>query len=358
MTLLILLVLCIGVPCLQAQTSVSEKRMKYVIEDTSQGLKIEYNGKITLSLDDRSIKAISDGGYLRIEKTTFGNSRELLINSRGNDLNYEYREGGRLKPYEPDGKAWFSDILPELVKTTPIAAEHRVERLFSKGGVKAVTGALPDLKGENVRAAFISYLLKKDIKEEDLTHIIQTVGSVIQSDVYRYDVFRMMFPAHSKSPALLLKAVGMLGSDVYRMDLIQPVVQSQILAGQQQQALQLINTVKSDVYKTDIAISLDFDKVSDKQLSVLLESLMTRINSDVYRKDLLMSVLQKNTGDENRLLILVNSTSNIKSDVYKADFLKDVCLTNPGEKVKARIREAAKSIKSSVYYGEVIRCLD
>lgn len=147
----ILFVICIGMSCLQAQTRASEKGMRYVIEDTKRGLKIEYNGKITLSSDDRSIKAISDGGFFRIEKITFGNSRELLIDSRGNSLSYLYKEGGWIKPFEPEGKAWFSDILPELVKTTPIAAEHRVERLLNKGGVKAVMEALPELKDENVR---------------------------------------------------------------------------------------------------------------------------------------------------------------------------------------------------------------
>ena len=279
-----------GMSCLQAQKSVSEKGMKYVIEDSGRGLKIEYNGKIKLSPDDRSIIAISDGGFFRIEKTTFGNSRELLIASRGSSLSYEYKESGRIIPFEPEGKAWFSDILPELVKTTPIASEHRVERLLKKGGVKAVMEALPELKDENVRTAFISSLLEKDIKEGDITRIIQTVGNVISSDHYRYNIFSQIFPTHSKSLANLLEAVGMLSSEHYIYNLIKPVVNSLILAEQHQEAFQLISIVKSDH--------------------------------------------------------------------YKADILKEVCDSNPGEKVKIKIRETAKSIKSSVFYGEVMKCLD
>ncbi len=42
---------------------------------------VKYDGVIRISNDDKSIKSISSGGYLKISVRTFGNSRELLINS-------------------------------------------------------------------------------------------------------------------------------------------------------------------------------------------------------------------------------------------------------------------------------------
>ena len=57
---------------------------------------IKHNGKITVTDDDRGIKSISPGGYLKISKKTFGNKRTLLIESNSNgELQYSYTEGRR-----------------------------------------------------------------------------------------------------------------------------------------------------------------------------------------------------------------------------------------------------------------------
>ncbi|MFD3003871.1 hypothetical protein ACFS7Z_26180 [Pontibacter toksunensis] len=330
----------------------------YVFSNSKQGLNVEYNGKIAFEPDERSIKAISDGGYLRIEKTTPANSRELLIKSTGNSLNYEYREDGIIKPYEPDGKAWLSEILPELIKTTSIAAESRVDQLYATGGISEVVKALPELEGDLVRAAYLKLLLDKKIKEEDISTIINVVGSQVQSDHYRFEIFKKLFPENTATSEDLFKAVEFIDSDHYKSQLIEPYVVSLLIAGQQQNASRLLRTVSSDHYKYHIIQGLGSRSLSADALKGVLKVAMAEIDSDHYKSELLESLLKSGNMNEERLLILIDNAQHVGSEHYKAGFLQAVCNTNPKEKVMDNLRVTAKSIQSPHFYGEVMRCLN
>lgn len=216
-----------------------------------QSLKVEYDGKITFGPDDRSIQSISDGGYLRIEKTTFGNSRELLINSSGNSLNYEYKEGGRIKPFEPDGRTWLADMLPEIFRSTTLAAESRVDRFYSQGGVRRVIQEVGEMKSDHVKAKYLELLLAKDANQNEINQILVTVGEQVKSDHYQYEIFRKNQETLFSNPvnqSQYLKTVQLIGSDHYKSLLLKEVVKRQPAKAQQQQVIDLIGTIGSDHY--------------------------------------------------------------------------------------------------------------
>src|SRR5580765_1158185 len=129
---------------LKAQTEVtnytsSNKTSRITINHNGfSNFNVEMRGKIELTDDDKDIKSISSDGYLEITKVTFGSRRSLVITPSENGIKREYYEGREKMDFEKEGRKWLSEILPELVRSTTIAAESRVNRFFKQGGAAAV----------------------------------------------------------------------------------------------------------------------------------------------------------------------------------------------------------------------------
>ena len=106
----------------------------YVNNDSFENFEVEYRGNIVVTPDDKDIQGISENGYIKIAKSSFGNKRRIYIyaDNRGN-LYKEYYEGKKKKDFNDSGKEWLADLLPELIQKTGISAEERVWRLMKKG---------------------------------------------------------------------------------------------------------------------------------------------------------------------------------------------------------------------------------
>ena len=107
---------------------------------------VETRGKIELSDDDKDIKSMSPDGYLEITKTVFGSKRTIVVSPQGNGLKREYYEGRTAVAFEPEGRKWLSEILPEILRSTTIGAESRVNRFYKQGGTKGVLDEITKLE--------------------------------------------------------------------------------------------------------------------------------------------------------------------------------------------------------------------
>src|SRR5690606_5695486 len=196
---------------------------KWSVNDGNQKSSLETNGKITVAEDEKSISSISPGGYLKIQRTTFGNSRSLFITSKNGSLDYEYKEGGRTKPFEPDGRVWLSEMLPELLNTSTIAADSRVDRLYGRGGTKAVLGILPQLKGDHVKSSYLAILMKKNLNKADVIAVIDAVSSNLDSDHIKLEEYKNIPASYFEDTDQLTKVVSNLDSDHFKAQLLKPI---------------------------------------------------------------------------------------------------------------------------------------
>ena len=163
------------------------------IKNSRQNFKIEYEGDITLSDDDKDITAISRNGYIEIRKTRFGKRRRLFIESEGGKLVHRYYVGSREVNYLPDGKNWLAEVLPEIVRSTIIAAESRVDRFYKKGGAKEVMYEVEAMDSDYVQAHYVKLLLKKRLSNSELVNVIRTIGDEIDSDYYLSQIRTTLF---------------------------------------------------------------------------------------------------------------------------------------------------------------------
>src|SRR5258706_15557028 len=169
------------------QTADSKATSRKTVWNHSNGMSsfnIEIRGKIELTDDDKDIKSMSPDGYLEINKTAFGSKRTLVITPQGNALKREYYEGRTAIPFEPEGRKWMNEILPELVRTTTIGAEARVNRFLKQGGVNAVLDEVNRLESDYVKAHYANALMALNIPVKDYAMIVSKVAGTIDSDYY------------------------------------------------------------------------------------------------------------------------------------------------------------------------------
>ncbi|WP_439184364.1 hypothetical protein [Carboxylicivirga taeanensis] len=107
---------------------------------------LKYEGIIDLSSDNKMITGISANGFVEINKTAFGNNRRLFIHAddRGT-MTYEYYVGKTETAFNPEGKKWLGEILPDIVKNSNMGVESRVRHLYQAKGMSGIVDVLEDL---------------------------------------------------------------------------------------------------------------------------------------------------------------------------------------------------------------------
>ncbi|MCG8579193.1 MAG: hypothetical protein MI866_04720 [Bacteroidales bacterium] len=107
---------------------------------------LKYKGVIELSEDNKMITGISANGFVEINKTAFGNNRRLFIHADDKGtITYEYYVGKTETAFNPEGKKWLGEVLPDIVKRSDLGVESRVRQLYNKKGLRAVLEVMEDL---------------------------------------------------------------------------------------------------------------------------------------------------------------------------------------------------------------------
>ncbi len=107
---------------------------------------LKYKGIIDLSDDNKMINGISANGFVEINKTAFGNNRRLFIHADDKGtITYEYFVGKTETAFNPEGKKWLGEILPDIVKRSDLGVESRVRNLYQTKGLRGVLDVLEDM---------------------------------------------------------------------------------------------------------------------------------------------------------------------------------------------------------------------
>src|SRR5688572_4257043 len=141
--------------------------------------------KIEITDDDKDIKSMSDDGYLEINKTVFGSRRTIVMESLGGGkIKKEYYESRTKMDWEPNGRAWLNEILPDIIRNTTIGAESRVNRFFKKGGTAAVLNEIELMDSDHSKSHYANLLMKQPVPVKDYSAIVNTLTEELDSDHY------------------------------------------------------------------------------------------------------------------------------------------------------------------------------
>jgi len=297
---------------------------------TSTGLtdfNIEYRGTIEVTDDDRDISYISDDGYLEISKTVFGSKRAIIIESLGGGrMKKEYYEGRSKQNWEPGGRQWLADILPDIVRTTTVGANSRVNRFYNKGGANAVINEIRSIKSDHVKAHYGKLLLDKSISNNELPSVITGLCNSINSDYYLANLLQTNIDkllVTREAGDAFFRGTQNISSDYYKSQVLKSALDKYASSPEQVKIiLESASTINSDYYLSTVLTSV-LNKAEVKEESLKdIARISGSINSAYYSSQVLSKMLDKHNISKSVVVKIVESAANVSSDYYKSTVLK------------------------------------
>jgi hypothetical protein len=160
------------------------------------------------------------------------------------------------KEYDPDGKNWLSDILPEILRSTTIGAESRVDRFYKKEGVTGVLSEIKKMDSDYVQSAYFKLLLKKYLTTQEIINTLGAITFTIESNHYLSILLRknqQLFLKNSETLDAYISAAKNVNSDHFLNQILKPAVSnSNISDTQLASLLKITSSINSDHYLCDI----------------------------------------------------------------------------------------------------------
>jgi beta-lactamase regulating signal transducer with metallopeptidase domain len=294
-------------------------------DDCSVDLRAE--GEIQFNADATDTQSISSGGYFEVNVREGDTLRQVRVTPSGNGLQYVLKINGQQQPFEGEAKAWFSNFLLSLERTTGFAADTRVPRLLAKGGPSAVLDEINNLQGDYVRGIYFRKLLDQpNLPAPIVVRIINQAGSQIGSD---YEMARVLMEVSRQyelpdetSRAAFLNAAGKLKSDYeHSRVLIELLKRPNISADNVRMALNSAAGIKSDYEKSRILLSLLEQKSFDQRNLDFYLKMVASINSDYEKSRDLLAPMQRYTLAADQINQIMDATAKINSDYEKSRLL-------------------------------------
>ena len=313
--------------------SISIENYKGKFKSTSisfGGLKsfnIEYRGDLEINDTDTDIIGISPGGFLEINKTTFGSKRSIVIEEKEGKLVKEYYEGRRMIDYVPDGEDWLADILPEIVRSTGIAAESRLESYYKKGGVDAVMNEIARLESSYVQSIYGQILLQKEeLSDAELSRSIKELAREMDSDYYKSELLSDVNERFLKNNNLTLaffEAASYIDSDYYSAEILTDALENvEFTDAIFTKVMEATDNIGSDYYQAEVLEeALEIPDLSDEALSQIIQS-TEGIGSDYYQAQVLSATMEKRGLSKKSFDRALEAIMNIDSDYYMAEVLE------------------------------------
>jgi F0F1-type ATP synthase delta subunit len=332
---------------------------------TSRGFdnfNVEYRGKIEITDDDKDIKSMSNDGYLEISKTVFGSKRSLVIESQGDGkLKKEYYEGRTPVNWDPNGKAWLAEILPEVVRTTTLCAESRVSRFFKQGGTSAVLNEMDKIESDYVRSHYANVLMKQPVQAKDYSAIINKLAEKTDSDHYMTEFLKNntdKFLQNKEAATALFSATRKMDSDHYKTVVIKQALNGQMTSLENVKIiLQAAGQMESDHYITEVLTSLlKQNNLTDGIVSEIINTTGS-IESDHYKTVVLTQAMEKSGLSATSYSRVVESVKTIESDHYITQVLGNLLETKLTDDVLNTLLTILPSIESDHYKTQVFTSL-
>ena len=333
---LILILLLLGGNALQAQrksTSVSVKDNGKTSISVNNGFgknfHVEFQGDIKLSEDDSDVIAISSGGYMEIKRSAFGSRRRIFIEPDGSGhLVKKYYVGGSQKGFAGEGQKWLAEILLDVVRTTTLGSEERVDRIYKKRGAYGVLKEVDFMDSDYVKSRYLKLLLKKNLNNPDMISVLNTIGSDMDSDYHKADILKNSFHQFSSTDTRLsafINAVSEIDSDHHKAEVLKKTIKDGNIDENQMKSMFIITKdIDSDNHKSSVLLAALGNYTLSENNVKLLASTSKSIDSDHHRAEVLKTAIYKANLPSGGLHTFLNALEGMSSDHHIDDVLSNM----------------------------------
>jgi len=142
--------------------------------DGANYMQLKYRGKITLNDDETAFQSISPGGYVRFRKNE---TRIIAEADLKGEINYELSDGSSTFPDDERAKPVIAAAIREMI-ARGFDAEPRMERVYRKGGTRALLTELKTLQSTPVGTMYARRLIQTDsLSANELTEVIDNISA-------------------------------------------------------------------------------------------------------------------------------------------------------------------------------------
>jgi hypothetical protein len=152
--------------------------------DASCEVEVVIEGDVRFNEDFTDFAAITPGGGVRISERGGGVDRLLEIRpGSGGALSYSWRVSGRELPFDVEARAWLRGFVPELLRTSGIAAEERVAWLVRTEGPEGLLREIPLMRSDRAQRLYLEAWLGAGPHDPpDVARALEVAGAQLKSD--------------------------------------------------------------------------------------------------------------------------------------------------------------------------------
>ncbi|HEV2705798.1 MAG TPA: hypothetical protein VGV59_07720 [Pyrinomonadaceae bacterium] len=274
-----------------------------VRRSSEDDVETDFNIKgVEFNEDYTDVVSISVGGYLDLRETRRGIRRKLSIESDASGrLVRTFAVQGETRPFEPEGRAWLTTVLRDMVESG-FDAKQRVARIYKQRGAEGVLNAARTLKGSYARSTYLKLLLAQEKpSDETVARILSFAAREQFSDYERATLLNALVREHlsgSRGRKEFFEAVSRLQSDYERSRVLLPVVRRIDLADEWTiEAVKAVSAGSSDYEKARVLLAaVTGARPRSETVRAAVIEAATRLTSDYERNRVIKAVMQTKTG--------------------------------------------------------------
>jgi len=343
---------------------VNDSEGEWSYSNNGEKLEVKYSGKFEFTDDDTDLRQLSPGGYLKISDGKWLGRHSVEIRERNGQLERRYYVNASERPYEPEGRAWLQQNLPNFIRNTGIGAPARVAR-FLKSGVPAVMGEVGRITSTYVKGIYYRELFKQaTLTPEQYRQIMVQASSEMRSS--NYELAQLLIavadrlPNDETSRAAYFNAAAAIESDyelrrVYSTMLKRGPVSPQILAG----ILDHSTTIDSSYEMAELLRQILSQQSLDDRNRAAFFKVVSKISSDYERHRVLSDAISSQRASDPALIEgALTQAASISSSYEAASFLIEVLRQNGVEgPVRPAFFKVVANVSSNYERGRVLQAV-
>jgi len=296
-----------------------------VIKGDNYDEEINWSGKTRLSDDEKSIAGITPGGYLKFREND--TTLKAESNLQG-EISYTLYDGRENLPLNDSGRRFIAAALQKMI-ARGFYSEDRAERIYKKGGNKALLEELSRMKMEGTKEPYLDLLLKSDsLTKDELSCLLKEIDES-ESDIEKQNFLGRLTRERLNDTLLektWLGSVDRLPADFEKQNLLTKFINQGPVTGE----------------------------IFDALLATI-----GHLGADFEKQDLFIRLMKDSLSTNDQWIGLIRAVSRLDGDLEKSALLEQIAQRMPkDEKVKAACLAAAKTIKGDMEYGKVVRAID
>jgi beta-lactamase regulating signal transducer with metallopeptidase domain len=339
-----------------------QSRGDFTWSDGKQKLEVRYDGTVEFTDDDSDIKSLAPGGTLRIREGGWIRSRIAMFEADASGtIRRRYWDGTSEKPFEPEGRAWVSQVLPRIIRQSGLGAPARVARILKAKGPSGVLEEISLIEGSWSKRVYFTELLKSPgLDAATVRQALEQAGKQVDSD---FELASLLIAADrllvdDATRRTYFDAARTIGSDfemrrVYSSALKRGPLSADVLAG----VLDASTAIESDFEEAELLVQIAKLQPLDARTRAPFLRALTTVGSDFECRRVVSAVVRADPSPET-LATMLDPSLAIDSDFEQASFLLDVVKSQAVEgPLRAPFFKGVETIGSSFERGRVLQAV-